>query len=112
MNNDTTPNGRATEGQTTKAEDRATVIHLGVWVILCAGLWLQWKPAMLIGFLLAVGNITGLFLPLIANALVFVILLPFQPKTTFGVNIRLMLAMGLVVQVWQFLFWIEGVAAH
>ena len=42
----------------------------------------------------------------------FVILLPFQPKTTFGVNIRLMLAMGLVVQVWQFLFWIEGVAAH
>ncbi|MGJ8629048.1 MAG: hypothetical protein ACSHXB_18965 [Sulfitobacter sp.] len=89
-----------------------TLLHLGFWMLLLAGLWFQWKAAMLVGFFLTIANITGCFIPLIANALVLTVLLPFPPKTTEGVNLCMFVMMGLIVQVWQFSFWIEGAAAH
>lgn len=89
-----------------------TLLHLGFWVLLLAGLWFQWKAAMLVGFFLTVTNLTGCFITLIANALIFVVLLPFPAKTAEGANLWMFVLMGLIVQVWQFSFWIEGAAAH
>jgi len=80
--------------------------------LLFVGLWLHWKAAMLLGFFLTIANLTGCFIPLIANGLILIVLLLFPPKTTAGVNCYLFLTMALIVQIWQFLFWIEGAAAH
>jgi hypothetical protein len=92
--------------------DWPTFVHFGCWTLLLVGLWLQWKGAMAFGFFLTIANLTSCFAPLILNSLTFIVLLPFPPKTVARINAYLFVALALVVQIWQLLFWIEGAAAH
>lgn len=96
----------------TRTGDWGTALHLGIWALLLTGLWFHWKAAMLFGFFLTIANLTGCFIPMITNALIVIALLPFPPKTTDSVNVYLFLVMCLIVQIWQFTFWIQGAAAH
>jgi hypothetical protein len=67
---------------------------------------------MITGFFLTVANISGVFMPAIANLICVLILLPFAPKTQTDCNIRLFALLALIAQVWQFMVFIEGAAAH
>lgn len=95
-----------------ETEGWGTALHVLFWIALVAGLWFEWTPALTVGFLVTVGNVTSFYLPIALNAVLFLITLPFEPKTTVDANLRLALLMGLIVQVWQFFVWIQGAATN
>jgi len=98
--------------QDTRAALWGTALHLTLWTLLMLGFWFHWKPAMIVGFFLTVANISGVFMPAIVNLICVLILLPFAPKTLADCNIRLFALLALIAQVWQFMVFIEGTAAH
>ncbi|WP_103259105.1 hypothetical protein [Tabrizicola aquatica] len=67
---------------------------------------------MVIGFLVTVANFTALFLPAGVNLLCLLAVLPFANRSAGLANAGLFFLFALVLQVWQFKFWIDGAAAH
>ena len=87
-------------------------LHLGFWIVLFVGFWNHWEFAVMVGFILSVANFTNFLAPLITTLLGLLFTLPFEAQTAAGLHLRLFLLMGLIAQVWQALYFLQGVATN